>query len=309
MEPACFQGLNLREASCVVEVLRTGARALREARCREGSIDRITFPGTLIATGDLHDNPLHLATLVHRAGLMGDPGTTALEPEGPTHLVLHELIHSDRLHNGMDFSFRGLTRIAALKAAFPERVHVLLANHELAQVFGSGIVKDGIRVVDAFNEAVDTTFGDEAPAVHEAIKAFILAMPLALRGVCPRKDLLVAHSLPEPWMMSRFDATILSRELTPEDYEPRRGSAHLMVWGRGYDADQIEDLVERWGVGLIILGHEKVPEGARFVPPCVLVLNSDHDQGVFVPIDLSRPLRAEDAVGTARRLMAERAAE
>ncbi len=307
MEPACFQRLNLREAACVIDTLRAGTLALRSAKCREGAIDRIRFPGTLIATGDLHDNPLHLAKLIELAGLDGDPAQAVPSNRfsNPTHLVLHELIHSDRLLNGMDFSYRVLTRVAALKAAFPERVHLLLANHELSQVFGAGIVKDGIRVVDAFNEAVDVTFGDDAPSVHQAIREFILAMPLALRGVCPKKDLLVAHSLPEPWMMSRFDPTILSRELTAADYEPRAGSAHLMVWGRGYDADQIEDLVERWGVGLIILGHEKVPEGARFVPPCVLVLNSDHERGVCVPIDLSNPMRAEDAVAKAVPLATE----
>jgi hypothetical protein len=224
----------------------------------------------------------------------------------PTHLVLHELIHSDRLLNGMDFSYRVLTRVAALKGrVFPSASTFCSPTTSCLRSLERGIVKDGIRVVDAFNEAVDVTFGDDAPSVHQSIREFILAMPLALRGVCPKKDLLVAHSLPEPWMMSRFDPTILSRELTAADYEPRAGSAHLMVWGRGYDADQIEDLVERWGVGLIILGHEKVPEGARFVPPCVLVLNSDHERGVCVPIDLSNPMRAEDAVAKALPLAAE----
>ena len=37
------------------------------------------------------------------------------------------------------------------------------------------------------------------------------------------------------------------RDLTDDDYVPRQGSAHLMVWGRGYDSEQLEDLVERWG--------------------------------------------------------------
>lgn len=300
MEPACFQGLDLRDPDRVIATLGAGERALRTAACRRGSIDRIEHPGTLIATGDLHDNPLHLSTLIQAAGLLETTNENA--GAAPTHLVLHEIIHSDRLMNGMDFSYRALTRVAALKAAFPERVHVLLANHELSQVMGAGIIKDGIRVVEAFNEAVDTTFGDRAGDVHAAIHAFIRAMPLALRCVCPKKDLLVAHSLPEPWMMSRFDATILSRDLTPEDYEPRRGSAHLMVWGRGYDAEQIEDLVERWGVGLIILGHEKVDEGARFVPPCVVVLNSDHERGVYLPMDLSNPPRAEEALAMVRPL-------
>jgi len=89
--------------------------------------------------------------------------------------------------------------------------------------------------------------------------------------------------------MARFDATILSRELTEDDYAPRVGSAHLMVWGRGYDAEQMEDLVERWGVNLFVLGHEKADNGYLIVPPCAVVLNSDHERGVYLPIDLAQP--------------------
>lgn len=289
--------LNLQEPDSVCDLLRAGADANYAARTRHGSIDLIHSPGRLIATGDLHDNPLNLVRLVSLANL-----DRAEDPNGPTHLVLHEVIHSDRLVNGMDFSYRALARVAALKAAFPERVHTLLANHELSQLVGAGIVKDGIRVVQVFNEAVDYVFKDEAPRVHNAIRAFIRSLPLALRCVCPRGDILVAHSLPPPAIMQRFDPSVLTRDLTDDDYEPRRGSAHIMVWGRGYDAELLEDLVERWGVYLFILGHEKVDEGARFVPPNAVVLNSDTERGVYLPIDLSNPPAPELAAALARRL-------
>jgi hypothetical protein len=324
-EPA-VRALNLQDPDVVRDILRAGAAANRQAPCRKGSIDLITAPGTLIATGDLHDNPLHLARLVRAAGMEGGearqpdsetakqgadqasmPGNGSSPPclatslsrsfASPTHLVLHELIHSDRLMNGMDFSYRALVRAAALKAEFPERVHTLLANHELSQVMGAGIVKDGVKVVQAFNEGVEYAFGDEATSVDEAIRDFIMSMPLALRCQCPppHGDILCAHSLPSTAIMERFDPSVLSRDLTPQDYEPRRGAAHLMVWGRGYDAEQIEDLVERWGINLFILGHEKAENGVRFVPPCVVVLNSDHDRGVYLPIDLSNPPQPEEA--------------
>lgn len=295
-----MQSIDLQNAEAVREVFLAGARANREAACRQGSIDIVRAPGRLIATGDLHDNPLHLARLVAAAGLDGDGGGTDSARAGvPCHLVLHEIIHSDRLINGMDFSYRALARVAALKAAHPEKVHTLLANHELSQITGAGIVKDGVKVVEAFNEGLEYAFGEDTPGVQEAIREFILSMPLALRCKGPggRGDILCAHSIPSPWMMARFDPTVLSRELTEADYEPRQGAAHIMVWGRGYDAEQIEDLVERWGVGMFILGHEKAENGVRFIPPCALVLNSDHERGVYLPIDLENPPRAEEAVG------------
>jgi hypothetical protein len=295
--------LDLQSAESVRAAFAAGAEANRAASCRVASIDRITPPGSLIATGDLHDNPLHFARLMAAAGMSDGDGADPALPR-PVHLVLHEIIHSDRLLNGMDFSYRALARVAALKAQFPERCHTLLANHELAQVFGAGIVKDGIKVVEAFNEGVEYAFGEEAAGVQGAIKDFILSMPLALRCVCPGGDILVCHSLPTPALMERFDPTVLTRDLTEADYEPRRGAAHLLVWGRGYDAEQIEDLVERWGINLFILGHEKAENGVQLIPPCAVVLNSDHEKGVYLPIDLSAPPRAEEAVGMVRSLSA-----
>src|SRR5262245_24015352 len=118
---------DLQNAATVREIFLAGARANRGAACRAGSVDRIGPPGTLIATGDIHDNPLHFARLVEVAG-MGEEqarrhaGTQArsedvsspasvppcLRASVSSHLVLHEIIHSDRLINGMDFSYRAL---------------------------------------------------------------------------------------------------------------------------------------------------------------------------------------------------------
>jgi hypothetical protein len=284
--------LNLQDPQCVCDVFERGAKACREASCRHGSIDTIHAPGRVICTGDLHDNPVHFEKLVDAAGMRGEGGSAC-------HLVLHEIIHPERLVNGMDLSFRALAKVADLKARFPEFVHILLGNHELAQLTNANIMKDGVKNVDAFKAGLQYAFGEEWTRVEAAMNTFIRAMPLALSCETPRGRILCAHSLPPPAMMQRFDPGILSRELTDEDYEPRRGGAYLMTWGRGYDAELLEDLVERWGVNLFILGHEKVDEGARFIPPCAVVLNSDHARGVYLPIDLSNPPRGEQAVAMA----------
>lgn len=288
-------------------MFKEGTDANRSARCRRGSIDHIEPPGTLLATGDLHDNPLHLQRLVDIAGFEGHARDDAEAAEldeypDPKHLVLHEVIHSDNLMNGMDFSYRALARVAALKADHPEHVHTMLANHELSQVIGAGIIKGGVRVVEAFNAGLEYVFGDEHEAVEEAIAGFVRSMPIALRCVSKAGDILCAHSLPGVGVMHKFDATVIERELTDDDYVPRQGSAHLMVWGRGYDSDQLEDLVERWGINMFVLGHEHVPGGAALFEPNVIVINSDHHDGVYLPINLEHPPRPEEAVGLVHRL-------
>lgn len=295
--------LDYRDPESVAAAFLAGAEANRSARCRSGSTDVISAPGRLVATGDIHDNPVHLEQVIRAAGL-GEESDTATQRHSepgkgaPSHLTLHEIIHSDRLIGGMDFSYRALARVAALKAQHPEHVHTLLGNHELAQIVGAGIVKDGIRPVDAFNAGVEYIFGGDAAVVEEAIAQFVRSMPLALKAQCADgRVILCAHSLPAPAMMQRFDAGVLSRELTEADYEPRQGAAHLMVWGRNYDSELLEDLVERWGVNLFILGHEKAENGVRLVPPNAIILNSDHDRGVYLPIDLDHKPTPEQAVG------------
>jgi len=303
-------GVNVQNAEEVVDLFHAAASASRDADCREGSIDVIRGPGTLIATGDLHDNPFHLRQLLELSGLAGDSGSgppagaegSAEDDAAPIHVTFHEVIHSDKLLNGLDLSYRALARIAEAKVEAPERVHALLANHELAQIVGAGIVKDGVRCVEAFNDGLGYVFGDDWERVAEALGEFIRAMPLALRCVTPRGDILCAHSLPAPGQMGRFDTTILKRDLTDDDYAPRMGSAHLMVWGRGYDAEQLEDLVERWGVNMFILGHEKADNGCLVIPPCAVVLASDHERGVYLPLDLEHPPSFGEVPGLVRPL-------
>ena len=302
----------MRDPDAVIGVLEAGAEANLSAPCREGSIDLIRAPGTLLATGDLHDNPIHLQRLLDLARYEGHAAEiTTPEADGwarPVHLVLHEVIHSDALINGMDFSYRALARVASVKADHPEHVHTLLANHELSQIVGAGIIKNGIRVVEAFNQGVEFAFDDRADEVAEAINTFVRSMPLALRCETPRGDILCAHSLPGVGMMERFDPDVLRRPLCDDDYTPRRGAAHLMVWGRGYDSEQLEDLVERWGIDMFVLGHEHVPGGIEVREPNAIVINSDHGDGAYLPIDLEAPPRAHEAARQVRWLSGDGAA-
>jgi len=286
-----LQGLDTRSAPAMVGLLERATDANLNAACRRGSVDVIDAPGTLIATGDLHDNPVNMSRVIALANL--GPGGAA----DPAHLTLHEVIHSDRLVGGVDLSHRALLRVAAIKVSHPEFVHTILANHELAQIIGSGIVKDGVRVVEAFNAGVEYVFGDATEAVLGAIDGFIRSMPVALiSGRGTDRGLLCAHSLPGPDVWDRFDFDVIDRELTEDDYVPRRGSAHLITWGRRQKPEQLTELARRWGVELFILGHDHAENGIAFKEPNAIVLNSDHAKGVAMRIDLAKPPTLETAV-------------
>jgi hypothetical protein len=222
-----------------------------------------------------------------------------LESSPDHHVVLHELVHSDVLVNGLDLSHRLLARVAQLVLMHPRQVHVLLGNHELAQLAGHRVSKGAGDNVELFNDGLAFAFGEEWPTVAEAINGFIAAMPLAAGS---DSGLLCAHSLPASRTFDRFDPGVLDRELAEEDYAARTGSAYLMVWGRGFDEQHVEMLAERWGVELFVVGHEHVDSGLAVRGPRLVVLNSDHDLGTVVPVDLARRPRSEAAARTAVRL-------
>ena len=268
-------GVDERDPVAVAALLGDAADAMLEAPGRRGCVAAIAGKGRLLATGDLHDNPDHLRKVVEYSGILEDP---------EAHLVLHELIHGERLVDGVDLSYRMLLKVATLVIEHPGRVHALLANHELAQMAGHSVSKGGGCMTTLFDEGLDRVFGDESRFVADAVATFVRAMPLAART---DHGVLCAHSLPGPAMMERFDLDIIDRDLRPADYEPLHGSAWMMVWGRGHHPEQMELLAERWGVSMFCLGHAFVENGIAIGGPRTILLNSDHEQGAVLPIDLA----------------------
>jgi hypothetical protein len=276
-----------RSAAESIAALDRAADLLRSSPLRRGCcvhLPPFRGRGRLLATGDLHDNPIHLQKILALARLDRSPDH---------HVTLHELIHGEKLVNGMDLSHRMLLRIAALIEQFPAQVHPLLANHELSQMTGVGVSKGAGNSVELFNDGLAYAFRDDWPAVAEAANRFIRAMPLAL---AVDVELLCAHSLPPPRLIERFDPAVLERELTDADYDGPAGAAYAMVWGRGHAPADRSRLAELLHVKMFILGHEHVETGIEVREPNTIVLNSDHDRACVLPIDLSQPPDAAQAV-------------
>lgn len=263
-----------RRASDVMALFRAAAESMRSAPNREGCISKIPSQGRLLATGDLHDNPMHYAKVVSLAALDADPDH---------HVILQELIHGERTMNGLDLSYRMLVKVAQLILDYPGQVHPLLANHELAQMAGHSVSKGGGCMTTRFTDGLEFVFGDDAEGVAEAMGVFVMAMPLAARS---DHGIFCSHSLPGPAMMTRFDLDIVERDLVPDDYLPLHGSAWMMVWGRGHTPEQMESIADRWGVSLFLLGHAFVENGIEIGGPRTILLNTDHDRAAVLPIDL-----------------------
>lgn len=275
--------LDLDDATLVADLLHQTAELNRNDPRRTACVIDLPNHGQLLATGDLHDNSPALQRTVKQAKLDQSPDH---------HLVLHELIHGPTRLNDMDLSIRTLVRACAVKCAYPEQVCFLLSNHELAQRRQEHVFKDGGSDIDAFNAGLEHLYDDAATQVHEAFDAYVDSLPLAIRCA---NGVMVSHSLPSPRKIEVFDKRVLERDLTEQDYAAD-GSAHFMVWGRHQNNKIASELAQAWGVKAFVVGHQQAEMGWEEKAHNMLILASDHNHGVCLPIDLTKTYERDDLI-------------
>lgn len=272
------------------EILSGAAELNRNDPLLRGS--QLIFPnyGQLVMTGDLHGHSRNFERLQHYC---------ELEKFAPRHIILHEVIHEESVSLGdQDESFRVLIEAAKWKCDFPDQVHFLLSNHELAQLTGHEITKNGRIVTLAFEESVRAAFGHDTDKVMETILDYIQSLPLAGRT---SNRVFLSHSLPSAQTLPTFDATILNRPMNKEDYSDR-SSLHNLVWGRYQSADTLNNLRDILDVDIFICGHQPQETGYDVLHDQMIILASDHNHGVFLPFDLSKPQTVETLTKNIRPL-------
>jgi hypothetical protein len=294
--------LDLRDPEVVIDLfIRAGQFNLRDP-VRYGACVELSGPGRLLMTGDLHDNGLNFHRILKLA---------RLDESHDNRLVLHEVIHGPARINGRDLSIRMLARVAALKTLYPEQVFLLQSNHELAQLIGEPIVKDSHSVIESFDAGVDFLYDDRADDVRAAMNTYLRSLPLAVR--CDN-GVFCCHSLPSPRKIEQFDKTILDRVPTDHDLRQTRGgsggseattpqggaaggSAYHMVWGRHHNQKVADELAQAWRTRVFVMGHQPAEMGYETEADTILILASDHDHGVALPIDLARSYNRDELIG------------
>jgi len=276
----------------LVNLFNTGTRLNQHDALRNGNM--LTFPGLgdLIVTGDLHN---------HRRNFERIQTVAALAEHPQRHVILQEIVHGGLLDaDGADHSLNMLLDAIHWADQFPGQVHFLLANHDLAQVYGHPIMKDGYDLTDRFSRYFKTRAGGQFPAAGQAFRSFILTMPLA---AITFSGILLSHSLPGPRDMAAFDSTILRRQLTEADFS-RTGSVYQLIWGRGQTPDVLAALAKAWWCELFICGHQAQDSGYGTIAQRMLVLDSSHNHGTFLHIDLARPYTMEELIAATKPLAA-----
>jgi hypothetical protein len=260
----------------VLETLQSAAEENKLSSLRSGQVVNLPATGEVWMTGDIHDHRSNFNKLIKAADLGGHP---------ERHLILHELIHGEYYDaDGAEGSWQTLVRAAELKCDFPNQVHFLLANHDLAQIHGEGISKMGQNVCEAFTKGLVRDFGHDHPAINLGITELLLSFPLAART---QTGLFFCHSLPRDNQMEDFDFTIFDRELTGPDYLRRTGPVYQLIWGRNISSAAVGEFADRVGARILITGHQPQEMGYAINGEQHLILASDHAHGVYLPLDLA----------------------
>ncbi len=272
----------MNDGASAAEVFLEAAELNRNDPLLTGSL--LSFPnyGQLVMTGDMHG---------HRRNFQKLKWYCKLEQAGARHVVLHELIHEDvTTMDGLDTSHEVQLWAARWKCEFPDQVHFLQSNHELAQLNRQEITKNGRIVTQAFEESVAVAYAGEETRVLDAINTFIQSLPLAGRTA---NRVFLSHSLPSPHDIPSFDKTVLDRVPTRQDLT-EGGPGHRLVWGRYHTEAALQAMGQLLDVDIFMCGHQPQEMGYAVLHDRMIILASDHNHGVFLPFDLSKPVEIND---------------
>jgi hypothetical protein len=268
----------MKDASRAAEIFREAARLTKEDPLLSGSLLHFPDYGQVVMTGDLHG---------HRRNFDKLKRFSNLELAAARHVILHEVIHEEvTTLDGTDNSHEVLLDAARWKCEFPDQVHFLIGNHELAQINQHEITKNGRIVTVDFEESIRRAYGPGGDDVVHAILSFISSWPLAGRTT---NRVFLSHSLPAPRQLPTFDITLFDR--TPNEYDlSESGSAHALVWGRYHSDATLKSLRDMLDVDFFLCGHQPQETGYEVLHDCMVILASDHNHGVFLTLDLKKPV-------------------
>jgi hypothetical protein len=270
--------------NAVADIFRRAAECNRNDPRREGNILRIEAGCEMLVTGDLHGDRANYGGILRYADMENHPRRR---------LVLQEIVHGPPdAQTQHDPSVEILFRAARLRVDHPEGVLFVLGNHDVAQVTGNEITKDGRGTCRDFNDTIKANFGPDADEIRSALEDFLLSIPLAIRTA---GGVQISHSLPSPDRMGMAGTEIFSRAYRPDDL--RRGNpVYEWTWGRGQTPEQVDALADELGVSFFVVGHFHVEAGVKLVTPRMITLASDGPRGCVMTFDSGETLTADSAM-------------
>jgi calcineurin-like phosphoesterase family protein len=217
---------------------------------RRGRLVELSDAIDVLIAGDLHGHVANFHTVYRAADLANHPRR---------HLVIQEVVHGKfRYPLGGDKSHQLLDLFCALKNQFPNRVHLLMGNHELAQWTGNPIMKGDEDLNALFSAGIAEAYGKHAENIEAAYHGLFATLPLAIR--LPSRVLL-CHSIPAARHMDQFELSVLETEKPPAEVWQPKGMIYALLWGRDCSAANVEMFLKRVDCDWLVTGHIPCEQG------------------------------------------------
>jgi hypothetical protein len=265
-----------------IDLLDDGVKANFADSHRKGNVIELGAVGDVFVCGDIHGHRRNFEKFFRKADLPNHPDR---------HVILQEIIHGgpDDGQGGC-ISYRLLFDAVELKVRYPDRVHIIMGNHDTAYISQKDVLKNGREMNSAMTAAIKREFGDDAVDVENAIKNFLFSQPLAVK--C-ENGIWISHSLPVARFIDLFDTEIFNRDLRPEDLK-KPASGYLLTWGRNQTEEVIDKLSEMLDAKLFICGHQTQEKGWLVVGQKLIIIASEHNHGCALGFSLEKNYNAQD---------------
>jgi hypothetical protein len=237
----------------LLATIRRAADLMRATPGRRGGIIELEGAEEVMVVGDLHGNFPALKKALAIA---------ALDRYPERHLVVQELIHGSLMYpeDRGDRSHQLLDVFAALKCQYPNRVHHILGNHELSELTGRTIGKEGEALNAKFRRGLETAYGESAGAVYESYQRLFAALPLAVRT---QNRVQVCHTIPDALDLEKLDLDLVGLDVWPEEAMKRRGTIYALTWGRDTSPETADRFAAMVNADFFVTGHQPCDEGFR----------------------------------------------
>jgi hypothetical protein len=276
-----------------IGIYERAAAANRATSTRCGHVINLplTPGGDVLITADMHGDRMNFERVLEIADLDAHP---------LRHLVLQEICHGGPGYPGNMgcMSHLLLEDVAEWKVRYPERVHMLLSNHELSEATDFPITKGGELQNVSFRLGLQAMYGDQTDRVHDALRSFLLTCPIALRF---HRTIFLSHTLPPRCDQRETNFDFLDREWKFEDIEPG-GDVFRFVWGRDFRRENAAVVANAIGATLMIHGHEPCAFGFQTPNDLQVILDSFGQQGRYILAPLDRPLTQTDILSMLHKI-------
>ena len=268
----------------IIDLLNKAVEANNADRFRRGNLICLPSEGTLVMTGDIHGHRRNFEKIVAFADLDNNPDR---------HIVLQEIIHGGPQDpEGGCLSYKLLFDAVRYKLSFPDRVHIIMGNHDTTFINSAEVMKNGKEMNRAMCLALEREFQQTCDDTILAIKQFLCSQPLAVR--CDSR-IWLSHSLPSDRLVDKFDQQVLDRKLETHDCE-KPGSAYLLTWGRKHSQTLLDKMAKLFDVDTFILGHQPQHQGWCQAGKNLIIIASDHNHGCLLSLDLAKSYTIEELI-------------